>query len=95
MTATEAHERMVALDEEIGTPAVDLVRVRPRVLDLAPDYVAPLPRTITALGSAGLGNLNYALWSFHEGGQASDCRCREACPLKLPKIMLIDVAAES
>ena len=49
-----------------------LADAKARVLDLAPDYVAPLPRTITALGSAGLGNLNYALWSFHEGGQASD-----------------------
>ena len=28
-----------------------------RVVDLAPDYVAPLPRTITALGKDALGNL--------------------------------------
>ena len=28
-----------------------------RVVDLAPDYVAPLPRTITALGKEALGNL--------------------------------------
>src|SRR6185436_6421381 len=30
-----------------------------RVVDLAPDYVAPLPRTITALGKDALGNLRY------------------------------------
>lgn len=43
-----------------------------RVLDLAPDYVAPLPRTMLSLGKAGVGNLDYALWSFKEAGQASD-----------------------
>jgi 3-hydroxyacyl-CoA dehydrogenase len=43
-----------------------------RVLDLAPDYVAPAPRTIRALGREGMGNLTYALWSFKEAGQASD-----------------------
>jgi 3-hydroxyacyl-CoA dehydrogenase len=42
-----------------------------RVLDLAPDYVAPTPRTIRALGKEGMGNLSYALFSFHESGQAS------------------------
>jgi 3-hydroxyacyl-CoA dehydrogenase len=42
-----------------------------RVLDLAPDYVAPMPRTIRALGREGMGNLSYALFSFHEAGQAS------------------------
>ena len=42
-----------------------------RVLDLAPDYVAPSQRTIRALGREGMGNLSYALFSFHEAGQAS------------------------
>jgi 3-hydroxyacyl-CoA dehydrogenase len=42
-----------------------------RVLDLAPDYVAPLPRRMQALGRAGIANLDYALWSFREAGQAS------------------------
>ncbi|MDF1504893.1 3-hydroxyacyl-CoA dehydrogenase/enoyl-CoA hydratase family protein [Roseisolibacter sp. H3M3-2] len=42
-----------------------------RVLDLAPDYVAPAPRTIRALGKEGMGNLSYALFSFHEAGQAT------------------------
>jgi len=43
-----------------------------RVLDLAPDYVAPPPRTIRALGVEAIGNLEYALWAFHEAGQASE-----------------------
>jgi 3-hydroxyacyl-CoA dehydrogenase len=42
-----------------------------RVLDLAPDYVAPVPRTIRALGKEGMGNLSYALFSFFESGQAT------------------------
>jgi len=42
-----------------------------RVLDLAPDYVAPAPRTIRALGKEGMGNLSYALFSFLESGQAT------------------------
>ena len=48
-----------------------LADAKARVLDLAADYVAPLPRTMTALGKAGVGNLDYALWSFQEAGQAS------------------------
>ena len=43
-----------------------------RVLDLAPDYVPPPPRTIRALGVEAIGNLEYALWAFHEAGQASE-----------------------
>jgi 3-hydroxyacyl-CoA dehydrogenase len=42
------------------------------VLALAPDYVAPAPRTITALGRQGLGNLEYAVWSMREAGYASE-----------------------
>lgn len=49
-----------------------LADAKARVLDLAPDYVAPLPRRMTALGKAGVANLDYALWSFKEAGQASD-----------------------
>ena len=30
-----------------------------------------LPRRMTALGKAGVGNLDYALFSFQEAGQAS------------------------
>ena len=40
-----------------------------RVVDLAADYIAPLPRSITALGREGLGNLHYAVWAMKEAGQ--------------------------
>ncbi|HEY4218174.1 MAG TPA: 3-hydroxyacyl-CoA dehydrogenase/enoyl-CoA hydratase family protein [Gemmatimonadaceae bacterium] len=43
-----------------------------RVIDLAPDYRAPLPRTITALGKEALGNLQYGVWAMHEAGQISE-----------------------
>jgi len=43
-----------------------------RVLDLAPDYVSPPLRTIRVLGRETLANLDYALFSFKEAGQASD-----------------------
>ena len=48
-----------------------LADAKRRVLELAPDYVAPIPQTIRALGREGLGNLRYALFSFVEAGQAS------------------------
>lgn len=43
-----------------------------RVADLAPDYVAPVPRRIRAMGRDGLGNLRYAAWAMKEAGQISD-----------------------
>ena len=43
-----------------------------RVLDLAPDYVAPVPRVVKALGREIIGNLYYALFAFREAGQASE-----------------------
>jgi 3-hydroxyacyl-CoA dehydrogenase len=49
-----------------------------RVLDLAPDYVAPAPRTITALGKDALGNLHYAGWAMHEGGAITEHEVRIA-----------------
>ncbi|MFL5617622.1 MAG: enoyl-CoA hydratase/isomerase family protein, partial [Gemmatimonadaceae bacterium] len=49
-----------------------------RVLDLALDYVAPRPRTITALGKDAFGNLLYAGWAMHEGGQITDHEVRIA-----------------
>ena len=49
-----------------------------RVLDLAPDYVAPVPRTITALGKEALGNLRYAGWAMREGGAITDHEVRIA-----------------
>jgi 3-hydroxyacyl-CoA dehydrogenase len=49
-----------------------LADARQRVLDLAPDYVAPAPRTLTALGREALGNLRYGVWQMREGGQITD-----------------------
>jgi 3-hydroxyacyl-CoA dehydrogenase len=49
-----------------------------RVIDLAPDYVPPLPRTITAIGKDALGNLRYAAWAMHEGGQITEHEVRIA-----------------
>jgi 3-hydroxyacyl-CoA dehydrogenase len=49
-----------------------------RVLDLAPDYVSPVPRTITALGKEAIGNLNYGVWAMREAGQITDHEVRIA-----------------
>lgn len=49
-----------------------------RVVDLAPDYVPPVPRRITALGKEGLGNLHYAAWAMKEAGQITDHEVRIA-----------------
>jgi len=49
-----------------------LADAKARVLDLAPDYVAPQMRTIRALGREAIGNLRYALFAFREGGQATE-----------------------
>ena len=43
-----------------------------RVLDLAPDYVAPAPRTVIALGRQALGNLRYGIWGMREANQITD-----------------------
>jgi 3-hydroxyacyl-CoA dehydrogenase len=49
-----------------------------RVLDLALDYVAPQPKTITALGKEAFGNLLYAGWAMREGGQITEHEVRIA-----------------
>jgi len=49
-----------------------LADAKARVLDLAPGYVPPVPRTIRAVGREAIGNLYYALFAFKEAGQASD-----------------------
>jgi len=49
-----------------------------RQKDLAPDYVPPPPRTITAMGKDALGNLHYAAWAMHEAGQITDDEVRIA-----------------
>ena len=77
-TSTSAHE---ARNMGFLRPIADRISMnrdtliadaKARVLDLAGDYVTPLPRKMTALGKAGVGNLDYALFSFKEAGQASD-----------------------
>ena len=55
-----------------------LADAKARVLDLAPDYVAPIARTITALGKEAMGNLLYAGWAMHEGGAITDHEVRIA-----------------
>ncbi|HVZ78607.1 MAG TPA: 3-hydroxyacyl-CoA dehydrogenase/enoyl-CoA hydratase family protein [Gemmatimonadaceae bacterium] len=55
-----------------------LTDAKQRVLDLAPGYVAPPPRTIMAVGRDGIGNLDYAAWAMREAGQASDYDLRLA-----------------
>jgi 3-hydroxyacyl-CoA dehydrogenase len=49
-----------------------------RVLDLAPEYVAPVRHSITAMGKEGMGNLLYAGWAMREGGQITDHEVRIA-----------------
>jgi 3-hydroxyacyl-CoA dehydrogenase len=77
-TSTSAHEarRMGFLRPVADRISMNrdtlIADAKARVLDLAPDYVPPLPRRMVALGKAGVANLDYALWSFKEAGQASD-----------------------
>ena len=54
-----------------------------RVLDLAPDYVAPAPPTVTLLGNQALGNLRYAAFDMKEAGRISDHDVRIANELAL------------
>jgi 3-hydroxyacyl-CoA dehydrogenase len=49
-----------------------LADAKAHVLALAPGYVPPPPRTITALGQQGMGNLEYAVFALREGGYASE-----------------------
>jgi 3-hydroxyacyl-CoA dehydrogenase len=77
-TSTSAHEarsmgflRPVA-DRITMNRDVLLADAKSRVLDLAGDYVPPVMRSMTSLGAAAVANLDYALWSFKEAGQASD-----------------------
>lgn len=77
-TSTSAHEarsmgflRPLA-DRITMNRDVLIADAKARVLDLAPDYVAPTMRKMTSMGRAAVANLDYALWSFKEAGQASD-----------------------
>jgi 3-hydroxyacyl-CoA dehydrogenase len=49
-----------------------LADAKARVLDLAPDYVAPAPMRIRALGREALGNLEYGVWAMREAGYITD-----------------------
>ena len=76
-TSTSAHEarnmgflRPIA-DRITMNRDVLIADAKSRVLDLAPDYVVPQMRRMTALGRAAVANLDYALWSFKEAGLAS------------------------
>jgi 3-hydroxyacyl-CoA dehydrogenase len=40
--------------------------------------VPPLPRTITAMGNEGIGNLMYAVWAMREAGQITEHEVRIA-----------------
>lgn len=77
-TSTSAHEarRMGLLRPVADRITMNrdflLADAKTQVLALAADYVAPPARTIRALGSEAIGNLNYALFAFREAGQASE-----------------------
>lgn len=77
-TSTSAHE---ARKMGFLRPVADRISMnrdtliadaKQRVLDLASDYAPPPLRSVRALGKETLGNLDYALFSFKEAGQASD-----------------------
>ena len=53
-----------------------LADAKARVLDLAPDYVAPAPMRVRALGREALGNLEYGVWSMREAGYITDHEVR-------------------
>jgi len=77
-TSTSAHEarsfgflRPIA-DRITMNRDVLIADAKARVLDLASDYLPPTMRRMTSMGRAAVANLDYALWSFKEAGQASD-----------------------
>jgi len=75
-TSTSAHEARalgyLRADDRISMNRDTLLSdAKARVLDLAPGYVAPPSMTMRALGKEIVANLDYALFSFQEAGQAS------------------------
>lgn len=75
-TSTSAHEaRALGFLREGDRISMNrdtlLHDAKQRVLDLAPDYVAPAEMRMRALGREAFGNLQYALWAAREAGQAS------------------------
>ncbi|HEU4996283.1 MAG TPA: 3-hydroxyacyl-CoA dehydrogenase/enoyl-CoA hydratase family protein [Gemmatimonadaceae bacterium] len=73
-SALEARKLGFLRDRDRVTMNRDLLiaDAKQQVLDLAPGYVAPQPRTITAVGKEGFGNLKYAVWAMREAGQITD-----------------------
>jgi 3-hydroxyacyl-CoA dehydrogenase len=73
-SALEARKLGFLRDRDRITMNRDLLvaDAKQRVLDLAPDYVAPVPQSITAVGKEGFGNLKYAVWAMREAGQITD-----------------------
>jgi 3-hydroxyacyl-CoA dehydrogenase len=74
--STSAHEAqklgyLRATDRISMNRDVLLSDAKSRVLDLAPGYVPQPPMTMRALGREAMANLDYALFSFQEGGQAT------------------------
>jgi len=49
-----------------------LADAKARVLELAPDHVPPIPRTIRALGAEALGNLRYGVWAMRQAGYITE-----------------------
>jgi 3-hydroxyacyl-CoA dehydrogenase len=49
-----------------------LADAKARVLDLAPDYIAPTMQSVRALGREALGNFRTVLWTLREAGQATE-----------------------
>jgi 3-hydroxyacyl-CoA dehydrogenase len=73
-SALEARRNGFLRDRDRITMNRDLLiaDAKRRVLDLAPDYVAPVMQSITAVGQEGFGNLKYGAWAMREAGQISD-----------------------
>jgi 3-hydroxyacyl-CoA dehydrogenase len=82
-TSTSAPEArklgLLRADDRITMNRDQLIAdAKARVIDLAPDYVPPPLRTITALGREALGNLHYAVFAMREAGQITDYEVRLA-----------------
>ncbi|HET9016981.1 MAG TPA: 3-hydroxyacyl-CoA dehydrogenase/enoyl-CoA hydratase family protein [Thermomicrobiaceae bacterium] len=73
-SAAEARAMGMLRDRDRVTMNRDLLiaDARAAVLTLAPDYVAPTPPRITALGREAIGNLRYGIWAMREGGQITE-----------------------
>jgi 3-hydroxyacyl-CoA dehydrogenase len=73
-SALEAREMGILRREDRITMNRDrlIADAKARVLDLAPDYVAPVRGAITALGRKGYGNLHYGVLAMREAGQITE-----------------------